>query len=166
MFKKVSVYDLPYNVFQEINKNWTLISAKNPEGKVNTMTASWGMMGELWGKEAVTVYIRQSRFTKEFVDAQDYFTLSLFDGHKKELGVLGSKSGRDGDKIAEVGFTVEEVEGQPAFAQSKCVLICKKMYQDDIKLGDMSAAIEDRWYGDKDYHTMYIGEIVACYVNE
>ena len=165
MFQKTSVYDLPYNVFQEINKNWTLISAKDPAGKVNTMTASWGMMGELWGKEAVTVYIRQSRYTKEFVDAQDYFTVSLFDGYKKELGLLGSKSGRDGDKVAEAGFTPELVEGQPTFAQSKCVLICKKMYQDDIALSDMSQELKDRWYGDGDYHTMYIGEITACYVN-
>jgi len=166
MFKKVSVYDLPYNVFNELNKNWTLISAKNPDGIVNTMTASWGMMGEMWGKEAVTVYIRQSRFTKEFVDSQDYFTISLFDGYKKELGLLGSKSGRDGDKIAEAGFAVVDVEGQPSFEQSKCVLICRKMYQDDIALADLGQDMKDAWYKDGDYHTMYIAEITACYVNE
>lgn len=166
MFKKTSVYDLKYNVFEEINKNWMLITAKNPEGKVNTMTASWGMMGEIWGKEAVTVYIRQSRYTKEYVDSQDYFTVSLFDGYKKELGVLGSKSGRDGDKIAEVGFTIEEVEGQPAFTQSKAVLVCKKLYQDDIAIGDMKSDIREAMYQDGDQHTMYIAEIVACYVNE
>ena len=166
MFKKTTVYDLPFNAFEEINKNWMLISAKNPEGKTNTMTASWGMMGEIWGKEAVTVYIRQSRFTKEFVDSQEFFTLSLFDGYKKELGVLGTKSGRDGDKISEVGFNIEEVEGQPTFSQSKCVLICKKMYQDDIALKDMSDAVRDAFYKDGDYHSMYIAEIVGCYINE
>ena len=106
MFIKKDVHELQQNVFTEIGKNWMLISAKNPEGKVNTMTASWGAMGVLWGKETVTAYIRQSRYTKEFVDAQEYFTISLFDGYKKELGVLGSVSGRDKDKIAEVGFTV------------------------------------------------------------
>ncbi len=166
MFQKVSVYDLNQNVFQEIGKNWTLISAKDSEGKVNTMTASWGSMGLLWGKETVTVYIRQSRYTKEFVDAQEYFTLSLFDGYKKELGVLGSKSGRDGDKITEVGFHTVLVDGQPSFEESKCVFICRKMYQDDIKLEDMPKEEKDRWYGDGDYHTMYIGEIVACYVSD
>jgi flavin reductase (DIM6/NTAB) family NADH-FMN oxidoreductase RutF len=165
MFKKISVYDLNQNVFEEIGKNWMLISAKNPEGKVNTMTASWGAMGVLWGKETVTVYIRQSRYTKGFVDAQDYFTLSLFDGHKKELGVLGSKSGRDGDKIAEVGFHTVMVDGQPSFEESKCVLVCRKMYQDDIKLEDMPKEEVEKWYGDGDCHTMYIGEIVGCYVN-
>lgn len=166
MFKKVDVYDLNQNVFQEIGKNWTLISAKNPEGKVNTMTASWGAMGVLWGKETVTVYIRQSRYTKTFVDAQEYFTVSLFDGHKKELGVLGTKSGRDTDKIGEVGFDIEMVEGQPAFKQSKCVFLCKKLYQDDIPMEAMAEDIREKWYGDGDYHTMYIGEIVGCYVNE
>jgi len=166
MFKKVSVYDLPYNVFQEMKKNWFLVSAKNPEGKVNTLTAGWGGMGILWQKEVVTIYLRQSRYTKEFIDAQDYFTVSLFDEHKKELAVLGSKSGRDCDKIAEVGFTIEEVEGQPTFAESKCLLICKKMYQDDIKLEDIPQDVREEIYPDNDYHTMYVGEIVGCYVNE
>jgi len=165
MFKKTSVYDLPFNVFEEINKNWMLITAKNSDGKVNTMTASWGMMGEIWGKEAVTVYIRQSRYTKEFVDSQEYFTLSLFDGYKKELGVLGSKSGRDGDKISEVGFTIEEVDNQPTFSQCKAVLLCKKMYQDDIAIKDMKEDIVKAMYQDGDQHTMYIAEIVGCYVN-
>ena len=165
MFKKTSVYDLPFNVFEEINKNWMLITAKNPDGKVNTMTASWGMMGEIWGKEAVTVYIRQSRYTKEFVDSQEYFTLSVFDGYKKELGILGSKSGRDGDKISEVGFTIEEVDNQPTFSQCKAVLVCKKMYQDDIAIKDMKEDIVKAMYQDGDQHTMYIAEIVGCYVN-
>lgn len=166
MFKKVSVYDLKTNPFQEIGKNWTLISAAH-DGKVNTMTASWGSMGVLWGKEALTVYIRQSRYTKEFVDAQDYFTVSLFDGSThKPLGLLGSKSGRDGDKIAEAGFHVTEVEGQPAFEESHCVFVCKKMYQDDIRVADMPADVVKSFYPDNDFHTMYIGEIVACYVNE
>lgn len=166
MFIKKSVYDLPYNVFQEINKNWMLITAKKPDGTVNTMTASWGAMGEIWGREAATVYIRQSRYTKEFVDAQEYFTLSLFDGYKKELGVLGSKSGRDGDKIAEVGFEVVDLEGQPGFKQSKCVLVCKKMYEMDLPTEGMPADVAEKMYADGDIHTMYIGEIVACYVNE
>ena len=90
--------------------------------------------------------------------AQLYFIVPCF-------AYLIASSGRDKDKIAEVGFTVEEVEGQPAFAQSKCVLICKKMYQADILLESMSKEVRDKWYSDGDYHTMYIGEIVGCYVN-
>lgn len=166
MFIKTNVYELKQNVFQEINKNWMLITAKKPDGTINTMTASWGAMGEIWNKEAVTVYIRQSRFTKEFVDVQDYFTLSLFDGHRQELTLLGRKSGRDGDKIAEADFHPVELEGQPGFEESKCVLVCKKMYQDDIRLEDLAPELREKWYADGDYHTMYIAEIVACYINE
>lgn len=165
MFTKTDVHDLVQNVFLEIGKNWMLISAKNPEGKVNTMTASWGAMGMLWGKDTITVYIRQSRYTKEFVDSQEYFTVSLFDGYKKELGLLGSKSGRNGDKIGEAGFTLEMVDGQPTFQQSKCVFVCRKMYQDDIPMDAMPEDVKERWYGDGDFHTMYIGEIVSCYIN-
>ena len=166
MFRKVSVYDLHQNVFEEINKNWMLISAKNPDGKINTMTASWGAMGEIWGMETVTVYIRQTRYTKAFVDAQPYFTVSLFDGYRKELLVLGQKSGRDGDKIGEVGFHPVDLEGQPGFAESKCVLLCRRVYQDDLKLEDLPETVRARFYADGDYHTMYIGEIIGCYVNE
>jgi hypothetical protein len=112
MFEKVNIQDLKFNPFDEISNHWVLISAKK-DGVVNTMTASWGQLGHLWGKNVMTVYIRPQRYTKEFVDAGDYFTVTLFDGYKKELGVLGSKSGRDGDKIAEVSFDIEEVENQP-----------------------------------------------------
>ena len=165
MFKKVNVYDLNLNPFQEINNNWTLISA-NKDGVANTMTASWGAWGILWGKETVTVYIRESRYTKEFVDGQDYFTVSLFDGHKKELGVLGSKSGRDGDKISEVGFHLVDVEGQPAFVESTYVFICKKMYQLDMPISTIPEEDVNQYYSAGDPHTMYVGEIVSCYKNE
>ena len=166
MFRKTTVYNLKQNVFREINQNWMLITAKKPDGSINTMTASWGAMGEIWNTEAVTVYIRQSRFTKEFVDAQDYFTVSLFDGYKAQLGLLGSRSGRDGDKIAEAGFHPVDLDGQPGFEESKCVLVCRKLYRDDIRLEDMPEDIRGKWYADGDYHTMYIGGIVSCYVNE
>lgn len=90
------------------------------------MTASWGQLGHLWGKNVMTVYIRPQRYTKEFVDAGDYFTVTLFDGYKKELGVLGSKSGRDGDKIAEVSFDIEEVENNQLLNKVRWYLYVKR----------------------------------------
>ena len=163
MFKKTSVYDLQQNVFQEIGKNWVLITAKKPDGSINTMTAGWGAAGILWGKEAITVYIRESRYTKEFVDAQDYFTLSLFDGYRQPLSLLGTKSGRDGDKIQEAGLHTVNLEGQPGFAESKCIFVCRKIYQADIRPEDMPADVRAKYYADADYHTMYVGEILACW---
>ena len=164
MFQKVNEYEGKLNPFQEIDQHWTLISAK-ADGKVNTMTASWGSWGILWGRTTCTIYVRQSRYTKEFIDAQDYFTVSLFDGHKSELGLLGRKSGRDGDKIAEAGFHVTEVDGQPAFAESTWVFVCKKIYQADMPIAAIPEEFVQKFYPDEDYHTMYIGEIVGCYQN-
>ena len=163
MFEKLELNELQMNPFDEIGQHWLLISAKK-EGVVNTMTASWGQVGHLWGKNVATVYIRPQRYTKEFVDAGDYFTITFFDGYKKELGVLGSKSGRDGDKITEVNFDKEEVENQPTFKQGKMVFICKKIYSDWIKPEHfIDDSLDESWYPQKDYHEMYVGEIVAAY---
>ena len=166
MFEKVKIQDLKFNPFDEISNHWVLISAKK-DGVVNTMTASWGQLGHLWGKNVMTVYIRPQRYTKEFVDAGDYFTVTLFDGYKKELGVLGSKSGRDGDKIAEVSFDIEEVENQPTFKQGKMVFVCKKIYSDMIDPKQfIDSSLDERWYPQKDYHQRYISEIIAVYENK
>ena len=152
MFEKVNIQDLKFNPFDEISNHWLLISAKK-DGVVNTMTASWGQLGHLWGKNVMTVYIRPQRYTK--------------DGYKKELGVLGSKSGRDGDKIAEVSFDIEEVENQPTFKQGKMVFVCKKIYSDMIDPKQfIDSSLDERWYPQKDYHQRYISEIIAVYENK
>lgn len=163
-FQKTEVKDIAKNPFRMIGDEWMLVTAEK-DGKVNTMTASWGGAGVLWGKNVVTLYIRPQRYTKEFIDAGEMFTLSFFGGeHKKELGHLGSVSGRDEDKIGAVDFHVEMVDGQPAFEESSLVLVCKKLYEDKIKPELFKEAwIDERWYPDKDYHTMYIAEIVGAY---
>lgn len=84
MFEKLELSELQMNPFDEIGQHWLLISAKK-EGVINTMTASWGQVGHLWGKNVATVYIRPQRYTKEFVDAGDYFTITFFDGYKKRI---------------------------------------------------------------------------------
>ena len=166
MFEKVNIQDLKFNPFDEISNHWVLISAKK-DGVVNTMTASWGQLGHLWGKNVMTVYIRPQRYTREFVDASDYFTLTFFEGYKKELGILGSKSGRDGDKIKEVDFDVELLDGQPAFKQGKMVFICKKLYQGKIEPnGFIDDSLDEKNYPEHDYHYIYIGEIEDAYINE
>jgi len=163
-FQKVDVKELNINPFKMIGDEWMLISAEK-DGKVNTMTASWGGAGVLWGKSVITAYIRPQRYTKEFVDAGEIFTLSFFGGeHKKDMGYLGKVSGRDEDKIKAVDFHVEMVEGAPTFEESSLVLICRKMYEDSIKPELFKdAEIDEKWYPQKDYHTMYIAEVVAAY---
>ena len=165
-YRKTDIASFAIKPFEAIGEKWTLIAAAKG-GKVNTMTASWGGIGVLWNKNVVTVYIRPQRYTREFVDANETFTLTLFDGYKKELGVLGSKSGRDGDKIAEVGFHVEHVGGQPTFREGKTAIVCKKLYRGQIKPEDF---IDERLisanYPKEDFHYLYIGEVVEIYENE
>lgn len=164
-FEKTEIKTMDMKPFEKIGSQWMLISAKK-DGKVNTMTASWGGVGVLWGKNVVTVYIRPQRYTKEFVDANDTFTLSFFNGNcMKELGYLGKVSGREEkDKIEKSGLHVEMIDGQPTFKEASQVLVCKKLYHDMIKPENFYGKEEDeKWYPDKDYHTMYIAEIVAAY---
>lgn len=165
-YKKINITDLNLNPFKTIGKDWLLISAVK-DGKVNTMTASWGGIGVIWNKNVATVYIRPQRYTREFVDDADYFTLTFFDGYKKELGVLGSKSGRDGDKIKEVGFDIEMICDQPLFKQGTMGMICKKLYRGEIEpKGFYDDSLDAQNYPNKDYHFIYIGEIENVYVNE
>lgn len=163
-FTKINIQEQSFNPFEMIGKQWMLISAGTAE-KWNTMTASWGGVGIIWRKPAATCYIRHSRYTKEFVDAGEYFTLSfLQDGHREALGVLGSKSGREMDKMHNSGLTPVMLEGQPTFAEAELVLICRKMCCTEIPPEDiLQQETLDACYPDPDYHAMYIGEIVAAY---
>ena len=119
--------DFNENPFNIIGKEWMLITAMK-DGKVNTMTAAWGGLGVMWNKDVTFVVIRDSRYTKEFVDDADSFSLSFLDHEKylKELGYIGKISGRDEDKIKVCGFNVE-MEGEvPYIKEAEKVIICKK----------------------------------------
>lgn len=163
--KKTEIKTMDMQPFEKIGSEWMLITAKNREGKVNTMTASWGGLGVLWGKNVATVYIRPQRYTREFVDESETFTLSFFGGeHKKELGYLGKVSGKDvSDKIEQSGLHLEFVDGEPAFAEATQVLLCKTLYRDRIKPENFCSGQEETWYPQKDYHIVYIAEIVDAY---
>ena len=164
-FKEISLEDLQFNPFQAIGKDWMLISAGD-ENKANTMTASWGGMGVLWGESVVTAYIRPQRYTKEFVDQQNEFSLSFFDGYKDELTHLGRVSGRDENKINTVHFHTTYLDGVPTFEEAKLVFIVEKLYEDTIKPEKFLTPDIDKWYEAKDYHTMYIAKIKKVYIKE
>ena len=165
-FEKIDVTKANVNPFQRIGQDWMLISAKK-EGKVNTMTASWGMMGVFWGKNVVTVGIRPQRFTKEFVDAGDTFTLTFFDGERKqEMGYLGKVSGRDEDKISKVNFhVVETEEGEPTFEEGTMVFVCKKLMETQLNPEEfIDPEVDGRYYGmywDPTYILVIIGMVIC-----
>lgn len=163
--QEINVKELNGNVFEMIGDQWMLITAKK-DGKINTMTASWGAMGIMWGKNVATAYIRPQRYTKEFVDSSDVFTLSFFGGEqKKAMGHLGSVSGRtEPDKIDRAGLHVTEIEGYPTFEEATLTLVCKKLYVQEMRPECFLGTEEiERWYPDKDFHYMYMAEIVKAF---
>lgn len=163
-FQEINVEDLNINIFPALAKDWALVTAGRD--KVNTMTIGWGGIGVLWSKNVATIYVRESRYTKEFLDQEDTFTVSFYDGYKKELGVLGRESGRDGDKIKDVNFHVTFLDHAPAFEEAKLIFVCKKIYRDLLDPSLFDESIKNKQYPNGDYHYMYIGEIEKIYVKQ
>ena len=161
MLTPVDPKSLDLNVFSAIGEKWMLITAGTAD-KCNTMTASWGGLGVIWGAPAATCYIRPQRYTKEFVDREEYFTLSFFpEEYRKQLSLCGSKSGRELDKVKECGFTVKTAAcGAPYFEEAELVLVCRKRFAQDMNPDNIPEEIKEKWYPEKDYHTLYIGHIV------
>ncbi|MEG2073161.1 MAG: flavin reductase family protein [Angelakisella sp.] len=160
-FRHISPEELSENTFKLIGKDWMLVTAEK-DGRANTMTASWGGFGVMWGKNVVFTVIRPQRFTKEFVDGGETFSLSFYDGeYRDKLSYLGKVSGRDEDKITKSGLTLVHQEGTPYFAEAKLALICKKMFAQPYQPESfLDPAIAEKWYAEKDYHTLYIAEIL------
>lgn len=159
-FHEIAPEQLQKTPFQMIGKEWMLVTAKKGD-KVNTMTASWGGLGVMWGKNVAFVVIRPQRYTKEFIDVSDSFSLSFLDEtYKEKLSYLGSVSGRDEDKISKAGLTVAGENETPYFEEANTVLICKKLYQQEYRRECfLDSSICERWYPNSDYHTMYVAEI-------
>lgn len=170
--KEINVSELNINPMTMIAKEWMLVTAGNEDRGYNTMTASWGHLGSMWGHggglPTAVIYLRPQRYTKEFVDREELFTLSVFpEEYKKDLGYLGRTSGRDGDKVAATGLT-PVFEGECTyFAQAKLVLVCRKLYQSTLREeGFHDKSILTDHYPNRDLHDMYIGEIVKVLVQE
>ena len=163
--KKINIAEKSFNPFDLIGQKWMLISA-GTEDKWNTMTASWGAMGVMWGKNAVTVYIRPQRYTKEFVDREETFTISVLgEQYRKALSYCGKVTGKDMDKIKEAGLTPYFTDGTTGIEEADMIMVCKKMYHDTIKPECFDETENDsKWYPEKDYHTLYMAEITKVLV--
>lgn len=166
-FNEIKAEQLSKNPFKMIGTDWMLVTAKKDDN-INTMTASWGGVGVMWNKNVAFVVIRPQRYTKEFIDSSDTFSLSFFDGsYKKELSYLGKVSGRDEDKISKSNLTVSNDNNTPFFAEANTVLICKKLFAVPFEEQNfIDKSIIDKQYSDKDYHTLYIAEIDKVLVRE
>ena len=160
----ISFNQFNLNILHAWNSGWFLLTAGDfSAGAYNTMTVSWGSLGIMWGKPFVQVVVRPQRHTYGFMDIHPTFTLCAFsDQYRAALNLLGMKSGRHGDKIAEAGLSPEASTqvAAPGFAEAELVLECEKMYFDDLAPEHFLADHIARHY-DQDFHRVYYGEIKA-----
>ncbi len=159
--KQISPIELNESPFRLIGKEWMLITA-GIKGDFNTMTASWGALGELWFKPVAFCFVRPHRYTFEFMERNSSFTLSFYSDRERDaLQILGSKSGRDSDKVKESGLTPVFADGFTWFAEARLVLQCRKLYSQDLQ-GEkfLEPKIERECYPQRDFHRMYVGEVL------
>ncbi len=168
-FSEISPYEMSGNPISAIGKEWMLVTAASENGAdfgkdYNTMTASWGGVGVLWGKPVAFVFIRPERHTFSFTEKGDLMTLSFFsEEYKGALAVCGKKSGRDTDKAAECSLTprfIEDSRGRYAyFDEASRVLLCRKLYSADIEENRFIDLDCLESYKNGGFHKMYICEI-------
>jgi flavin reductase (DIM6/NTAB) family NADH-FMN oxidoreductase RutF len=158
-FKEIDPKEIPDNPFSLIGNDWMLITAGTPD-RFNTMTAAWGGLGVLWRKQVAFCFIRPTRYTYEFIERSERYTLSFFSRrYRSALNLCGTKSGRDVDKTAETGLTPAFGDGTIYFTQARLVLECRKLYFQDLAPAKFLDATIEEHYPQKDYHRMYVGEI-------
>lgn len=166
MLQKIDPKSIHDNPFALIGDQWALITAGDRDS-CNTMTASWAGIGVLWNKPVATIYIRPQRYTYQFTEQSDCFTLTFFaPGERREaLALCGSKSGRDMDKFAAAGLSVAFAAcGAPYVAEGELVLVCKKLYAQDLKEECfLDGSLIDKNYPTRDFHRMYVGEIIEAW---
>lgn len=167
MFKEISSLELNCNPCRMIGREWMLVTAES-EGKTNTMTAAWGGLGNMWNKDVAFVVVRPQRYTHDFIENSDTFSLTFFDdSFRAKMSYLGKVSGRDEDKIKNAQLTLCHDEAAPYFKEARTVLICKKLYVQRFERQCFcDASLDEKWYEAEDYHDMYIAEITTVLVNE
>lgn len=165
-FKLIKPENISDNTFKLIGKDWLLITA-GTGNNFNTMTASWGGLGILWRRNVAFIFVRPTRYTYEFIESAETFTLSFFEEKYRDiLNFCGTKSGRDVNKAEAAGLTpVENTPGSVYFEEARLVLECKKLYFHDFDSRNFLADDIDTLYND-DYHRLYIGEITKTYIKE
>lgn len=146
--------------FEKFDKEWALVTAGTKD-KFNTMTISWGSMGTLWFKPIITIYIRPDRYTFDFLESNDTFTVSFFSEDKRNiLGMLGRTSGRDIDKVKESGLTPQYLDNGITWKEANKTYVCRKLYMDQMdkdKFPDL--ALKCYREGDP-AHYIIIGEVI------
>jgi flavin reductase (DIM6/NTAB) family NADH-FMN oxidoreductase RutF len=167
-YRIISPEEFDNSPFRLIGKEWMLITApdESKESGVTAMTASWGGLGVLWNTPVATIYVRPQRHTYSLLENNERISLCfLGDGHRKDLAQCGSKSGKDFDKILECGLKVDEIDGVKVISDSQTVMVCKKLYADDLKEEKFIDRSHLSHYNG-DFHRFYVLEIEKILVKE
>ena len=147
-----------------LNRWFLLTTGDYDKKRYNTMTVAWGYFGIMWNKPIAVVVVRPTRYTYEFINKYETFTLCAFPArYKDDLLHLGSTSGRDGDKISETNLHIipSQKVSSPSFKEAELIIECKKVYWDDFNPSNFLDKSIDENYPEKDYHQFYFGEIIG-----
>lgn len=167
VFKETNIKSYTPDAFS-LKDKWMLITASKPDGAVNTMTASWGGFGVMWNKNVVFIVIRPQRYTREFVESSDSFSLTFFEeSYLKNLSYLGKVSGRDENKIEKAKLTIATEGNVPYFEEASNVIFAKKLFVQRFEENAyLDKSIIEKWHPEKDFHYLYIAEITKILVKE
>ncbi len=159
-----------FKVFELFDRQWALVTAGSPE-RFNCCTLSWGGMGTLWNRPVVTVYVHPARYTGEFLRASSCFTVSFFpEAYRKALGILGSLSGREVDKVGVSGLTPVAMGESVGYEEAELSFVCRKLYQHPFSRDDLAPEIREYYQahptvyppdGDGEWqpHWVFVGEV-------
>jgi flavin reductase (DIM6/NTAB) family NADH-FMN oxidoreductase RutF len=166
-FQTIDPHQLNDNVFTLIGKEWMLIASGDSKN-YNMMTASWGGLGVIWNKPVAIIFVRPQRYTLEYLENNDLFTLNFFDNsYRKVLNLLGSKSGREINKMETEGIVADSTSNNTVFfRQARLVMECRKVYFDDINHANILNDAAKGMYPAKDYHRMYFGEVINVLISK
>ncbi len=165
-FRTIGPEALIENPFELVGKEWMLITAGTADG-FNMMTASWGGMGILWGRPVAFCFVRPQRYTFGLMEGHEHYSLTFYAAeHRRVLDYCGSHSGREGDKAAATGVTpLIDPTGAVYFGEARLAFICRKLYAQDLAAEHfIDASIVDAAYPARDFHRMYVGEILKVLV--
>lgn len=171
-YDKIKATELPDNVIQLIGKEWMLVTAGKKDS-YNTMTASWGGIGYIWERPSTFIFIRDVRYTYEFLQREESFTLSFFpEKYRKALKICGTKSGRDTDKVKEAGLTpIETPSGLMSFGEARMIIECKKELVQELDYKNLtgpyrSKIMEESYHEEPSKHQLFISEIINIWVKK